>query len=234
MQTTYLNLMTANKLAIFDWNGTLLADTRMAWIASNECLKFYGVEPISYEKQLETFDFPIIHYYKRNGCDIDEVLRTKDEANEIFQTAYNALARKARTRRGTRELLEWLSAKNVDCIILSNYVVERIEEQLERLKIRHYFSHVFANTCNGTSILNATNKLERLSDFMIKRGYQPANAFIIGDSKEEPDIGRHMGITSIGITGGCINEKRLRASKPDHVIGALPETIEILKKKWGL
>lgn len=226
--------MTTNKLAIFDWNGTLLADTRMAWVASNECLKFYGRPPISYEQQLETFDFPIIHYYKRNGCDIDEVLRTKDEANEIFQTAYNELAVKARTRRGARQLLAWLNDQNIDCIILSNYIVERIEEQLERLKIRQYFSHISANTCNGTSILNATNKLERISDFMIKRGYQPANAFIIGDSKEEPDIGRHMGITSIGITGGCINEKRLRAAKPDHVIGALPETIDILKDKWGL
>ncbi len=226
--------MTTNKLAIFDWNGTLLADTRMAWIASNECLKFYGAEPISYEKQLETFDFPIIHYYKRNGIDVDTVLRTKEEANEIFQNSYNALAKNARTRRGARKLLGWLQENNVDCIILSNYVVERIEAQLERLNIRNYFSYVSANTCNGTSILNATNKLERLSDFMIKRGYQPQNAFIIGDSKEEPDIGRHMGVTSIGITGGCINERRLRAAKPDHVISALPETIDILKEKWAL
>ena len=212
----------------------MLADTRMAWIASNECLKFYGVEPITYEKQLETFDFPIIHYYKRNGVSIDKVLETKDEANEIFQKAYNALAIKARTRRGAKDLLNWLQSNHIDCIILSNYLEEKIEAQLERLKIKHYFSHISANTCNGTSILNATSKLERLSDFMIKRGYQPANAFIIGDSKEEPDIGRHMGITSIGITGGCINEKRLRDAKPDHLITALPETIEILKGKWTL
>tara|TARA_R110001592_G_scaffold3525_27_gene20145 strand:- start:4741 stop:5421 length:681 start_codon:yes stop_codon:yes gene_type:complete len=226
--------MTTNKLAIFDWNGTLLADTRLAWIASNECLKFYGVPPISYARQLETFDFPIIHYYKRNGCDIDEVLRTKDEANDIFQNAYEALAARARTRRGARDLLEWLTQNKVDCIILSNYLEDKIEEQLARLKLRHYFGYISANTCNGTTILSATNKLERLSAFIRKRGYHPENAFIIGDSKEEPDIGRHMGITSIGITGGCINEKRLRAAKPNHVIGALPETIDILKAKWGL
>lgn len=226
--------MKNQKLAIFDWNGTLLADTRLAWIASNECLEFYGRPPITFKKQLETFDFPIIHYYKKNGCDIDRVLATKDEANEIFQTSYEALAANARTRRGAKELLEWLKANDVTCIILSNYIEDKIHPHLERLGIRQYFSYISANTCNGTSILSATNKLERLSEFTIKRGYHPANAFIIGDSKEEPNIGRHMGITSIGITGGCINERRLRSAKPDHVITALPQAIDILKEKWGL
>jgi len=226
--------MTTNKLAIFDWNGTLIADTHQAWVASNECLKFYGAEPISFKQQLETFDFPIIHYYKRNGISVDLVLETKEEANEIFQNSYDRLAANARTRRGTKTLLKWLHAQDIDCIILSNYLEPKIEAHLTRLKIRHYFSHISANTCNGTSILNSTSKLERLSEFMIKRGYHADNAFIIGDSKEEPEIGRHMGITSIGITGGCINERRLREAKPDHVISALTEVNKILQEKWIL
>ena len=226
--------MKNQKLAIFDWNGTILADTKQAWIASNKCLEFYGQEPISFKRQRDTFDFPIIHYYKRNGCCIDKVLETKEEANKIFQDSYDALAARARTRRGAKDLLEWLTQNNVTCIILSNYITRKIEHHLERLKIEHYFSYVSANNCDGTSILSSTNKLERLSEFMIKRGYKPDNAFIIGDSKEEPDIGRHLGLVSIGITGGCINEKRLRAARPDHFIHNLSETKEILHKKWNL
>ncbi len=226
--------MKKQKLAIFDWNGTLLADTHQAWVASNECLKFYGAEPITFQKQLETFDFPIIHYYKRNGIDIDRVLETKEEANEIFQNAYDELAKNARTRRGARSLLEWLRLQGIDCIILSNYLEPKIKAHLKRLKIDHYFSHVSANTCNGTSILNATSKLERLSDFMVKRGYHMDNAFIIGDSKEEPEIGRHLGITSIGITGGCISAPRVRKAEPDHLITSLTEVPDILKTLWKI
>ncbi len=226
--------MQNQKIAIFDWNGTILADTRLAWIASNKCLEFYGQKPISFKRQLETFDFPIIHYYKRNGCSIDKVLETKSEANEIFQTSYDALAAKARTRRGARDLLDWLTNNGITCMILSNYLTVKIERHLDRLKINHYFSHVSANNCDGTSILNATNKLERLSEFMVKRGYRPDNAFIIGDSMEEPDIGRHLGITSIGITGGCINEKRLRSANPDHLIHKLSDTKNILREKWSI
>lgn len=226
--------MTQRKLAIFDWNGTLIADTKPAWVASNKCLEFYGRPAITLQQQRETFDFPIIHYYKRNGCSIDRVLETKEEANAIFQNAYDALAAGVRTRRGARELLEWLRTSNVDCMILSNYLTRKIEPHLDRLKIRHYFGHISANTCDGTSILSATSKQERLSEFIVKRGYHPAHAFIIGDSREEPEIGRHLGITSIGITGGCITEARLRAAKPDHIVHALDATIPILCKKWGL
>ncbi len=225
---------TKSKLAVFDWNGTLLADTRHAWVASNECMKFLGHEPITFKKQLETFDFPIIHYYKNNNIPIDLVLEKKTEANEIFQNSYDIEAANARTRRGTRELLEWLRSENITCIILSNYLVEKIEAHLERLEIREYFSDISANTCDGTSILNATSKLERLSSFMVKRGYHADSAFIIGDSKEEPEIGRHLGITSIGITGGCISTPRLKSAKPDHLISALPQAINVLKDKWGL
>ncbi len=226
--------MTQQKLAVFDWNGTLIADTRQAWIASNECLEFYGVGPISFQTQLETFDFPIIHYFERNGCDIARVLETKSESNEIFHRAYDKLAANARTRRGGRDLLQWLNDCGVNCIILSKYMEEKIEAHLERLNLRHYFSFVSANTCDGTSILNSTSKLERLSAYMLKRGYEPRNAFIIGDSMEEPEIGRKMGMMSIGITGGCITAARLRKARPDHLISALPQAKELLQEKWRL
>lgn len=224
--------MSDRKLAIFDWNGTLIADTKIAWVASNACLEFYGVPPITLKKQRETFDFPIIHYYKRNGCDIDRVLQTRTQANEIFQGLYEKMAANVRTRRGARELLGWLNASGFTCIILSNYLSVKIEPQLERLQLKQFFSYVSANNCDGTTILSATNKLERLSEFMVKRGYSPNNAFIIGDSMEEPDIGRKLGISSIGITGGCISEGRLRRASPDYTVNALPEVRAIVEAMW--
>ncbi|MCK5384453.1 MAG: HAD family hydrolase [Alphaproteobacteria bacterium] len=226
--------MKNRKLAIFDWNGTLLADTALAWKATKPCLEFYDRPPISLKKQRETFDFPVIHFYKRNGCDIDRVLATKEESNNIFQEHYDKLALKARTRCGARELLDWLKDRDVTCIILSNYIEKKIIFHLERLNIRHYFSTISANTCNGETVLDTMNKFERLSDYMVKRGFRPDDSFIIGDSKEEPDIGRRLSIFSIGITNGCISEKRLRAAKPDHIISALPQTIDVLKNKWGI
>ncbi len=226
--------MNNKKLAIFDWNGTLIADTAIAWQATIPCLAFYGRPPISLKTQRETFDFPVLQFYERNGCDPDQVMATKEESNQIFQDHYDRLSAKARTRRGTNKLLKWLKDRDVTCIILSNYIGDKLITHLERLKVRKYFSHVSANNCNGITVLDTMNKHERLKAFMSEHGYSADNSVIIGDSKEEPEIGRKLGMPSIGITNGCISEPRLRAAKPDHVISALPQAIDVLKDIWSI
>ena len=222
------------KLVVFDWNGTLLSDTIPSWKAGNTCLEFYGRPAITLERYRETFHFPVIHFYKLNGCDVDDVLARKTESNIVFQSAYEKLAARSRTRRGARELLQWLRAQNIDSTILSNYRTSKIEKHLERLGLREFFIHVCANTDDGTAILEGTSKQERLSTFLEKHGYRPQDTVIIGDSDEEPAIGRQLNLTSIGITDGYISEKRLRAAKPNHLIHNLRDIPAILAQKWVL
>ncbi len=223
-----------HKLIVFDWNGTILSDTLPAWKASNACLEFFNAEPISLKRYRETFNFPILHFYKLNGCSVDKVLERKDEANTLFYETYEAMVKTARTRTGARGLLEWITHHNMSCIILSNYQVAPIEAQLERLKIDRYFQHINANRDDGTSILHATSKAERLSAYMLKRNYKPEDTVIIGDSAEEPEIARHLGLTSIGITDGCISRARLKAANPDHIVHHLRDVTVILSEKWEL
>ncbi len=222
-----------SKLVVFDWNGTILSDTVPSWKAANICLEYYGAKPISLQKYRETFHFPIIHFYKLNGCDVDDVLARKEEAYTAFQGAYEKLSVNARTRRGARETLQWLKDNNFACIVLSNYLTHKIRAELKRLKIEHFFQDVSGHD-DGTEILQATSKLQRLSDYMVKRGYKPADTVIIGDSMEEPDIARHLRLTSVGITDGYITGKRLREAKPDHIIQSLSELPPLLKKTWFL
>jgi phosphoglycolate phosphatase len=219
------------KLVVFDWNGTLLSDTVPSWKAANICLEYYGAKPVSLHRYRETFHFPVIHFYERNGVDIDKVLARKEEAYIAFQTAYEKFAVNSRTRRGSREILGWLKDQNIVTIILSNYLTVKIEEQLARLKIRPFFEAVSGHE-DGMKILQSTSKLERLSDYMAQHGYKPENTVIIGDSMEEPDIARKMGLTSIGITDGYITRGRLRKANPDHIVHSLMEMAPILKKKW--
>jgi phosphoglycolate phosphatase len=217
-----------SKLIVFDWNGTILSDTVPSWKAANICLEYYGAKPISLAKYRETFHFPIIHFYKLNGCDVDDVLARREEAYTAFQSAYEKFAANARTRRGTRETLQWLKNHNIACIILSNYLTDKICADLKRLKIEHFFQEVSGHE-DGTKILQSTSKMERLSDYMLKRNYKPADTIIIGDSMEEPDIARHLGLTSVGITDGYISERRLREARPDFIIRNLKELIGLLQ-----
>ncbi len=216
------------KLIVFDWNGTLLADTVQSWKAGNDCMEFYGATPITLKQYRETFTFPILHFYAKNGLSADTILARKDEGNAVFQRSYEALAARARLRKGARPLLEWIKAQDMGCIILSNYRTEKIREHLKRLKIEDYFHHVSAHECDGSSILHATSKIERLSEYMVKRDYRPQNTIIIGDSTEEPEIARHLGLTSIGITDGYITKARLRKAGPDYIVHHLKDIMPLL------
>ncbi len=223
-----------HKLVVFDWNGTILCDTRQSWLAGNECLKFYGAQPLSLADYRQHFTFPIMHFYKKCGLSVDHVLAHKDEANVVFQSAYESLAANARTRRGSRTLLDWLQAQGVTSMILSNYVTEKIASHTQRLGLDHYFDTISAHNCSGTSILEKTSKVERLQDYMDSRGFKATDTLIIGDSTEEPEIARLLGLTSIGITDGYISESRLRNAQPDHIVSRLDALIPILKNHWNL
>ncbi len=218
----------AKKFIVFDWNGTLLSDTRPSWRASNLCLEYFGKNPISLSHFRNTFTFPVIHFYTLNGCSVDEILAKKEESNVLFQSAYEDFAAKTRTRSGARALLEWIKSEGHHAIILSNYMTDKINAHLDRLGIAHYFGHVSAHDCDGTTILQSTTKADRLKNFMAKNGYNPADTYIVGDSMEEPDIARHLGLQSIGITEGYISEARLRKARPDHVVHSLGAIQKIL------
>lgn len=219
------------KLFVFDWNGTLLADTKVSWEASNICLEFFGRSPITLKHFRETFHFPVIHFYKLNGVDVDDMLARKAESNVIFQSAYERLAASARLRKGAKTILEWLKAENYEIIILSNYLTVKIEAHLKRLGITHYFSHIDANTDDGTHILQHTTKAERLQKFMTAHDFKPEHTTIIGDSAEEPEIAKHLGLTSIGITDGVITRARLRKAGPDYIVNNLEDVSRILELK---
>lgn len=218
-----------HKLIVFDWNGTLLSDTRAAWMAGNQCLKLYDAKPLSLPEYRAYFTFPIIHFYHKCGISTDQVLAKQEAANLVFQQAYDKYVQHARTRRGARKLLQWLDGQDVTCIILSNAQTGNIKAHLERLALGHHFADICGHDCDGTTVLHKTTKHERLETYMRDHRHKAQDTIIIGDSTEEPALGKAMGLTSIGITDGCISHSRLRAAQPDYIIHSLREVSALLQ-----
>ena len=217
-----------HKLFVFDWNGTLLADTAASWKASNICLNFYGAPSISLARFRETFNFPVLKFYEDNGVPAEKVLERKDEGNHVFQSSYERLAAKARTRRGSRVLLEHLKTENYTLIFLSNAITEKIDAHLDRLGLHGYFEEINGHDCDGTTILQSTTKTLRLREYMAKYNVDAAHTSIIGDSMEEPEIAHALGIKSYSITGGGVSTPRLKSARPNVIVNSLPQVIKHL------
>lgn len=220
-------------LAVFDWNGTLLDDAKANFEGANSALKKAGASSISFEHYQETFDFPIIHFYHRNGIDTDTYLGNISEINKAFLSVYEKLALNCGARDGANDLLKWLQSHDVTCMVLSNHVYDSIHTNLERVALLPYIGHISSNP-HDNDIMFKMNKQERLERYLEESGFDPAHAFIIGDSLEEPEIGKNLGLMTVSITGGCISENRLKKAKPDHLIHDLGSLKAILSREWGL
>ncbi len=220
-----------NKLAVFDWNGTLIDDSHCNWEGANHCLAAFGKGPITYEQYRETMDFPVLHFYARNGIDADTYLQNFQNAGMAFLDNYKKLAAQAPLRRGATELFDWLLDRGYDLMVLSNFVQHELEQQMADRHVLPYFKHICGNYAFNEVEHSRTNKHERLAAQIEKHGYDAAQGFIIGDSLEEPEIARHYGMTAFSVTWGCFSPERLQKGGTDHLIDELAEVSEILQKQ---
>ncbi len=226
--------MTNNKyLAVFDWNSTLFDDFPATYDATNECLKFFDIEPISKDSLREKFTFPLIHFYEKAGVPVDEYLKNTRELADIFHTKYDSLKQDCILMKGAIEALDFCTAHNMHCIILSNYNQAPLDLDVKHLGVADYFEVISGNQ-DPEAITSGTNKLERVQDYMGEHGFEAAHTFIIGDSHEEPQLATQLNILGISIAGGLLSPSRLEKYKKDYVIETLEELPAILAHEWGL
>ncbi len=127
------------KLVVFDWNGTLIADTLACMAAYNHVLNIFGGREVNLKTFRSTIILPVIDFYIKHGCKRIELLQNSKKLGEIFHAYYESRVLKLRTRRNARKLLEWLYKHNIESIILSNHTEKGIKSQLQRLHIEKYF-----------------------------------------------------------------------------------------------
>lgn len=212
------------KLAVFDWNGTLLADFAAVHEGCNRILEVLGHPAISEQEFREVYAIPLQHVFRTLHIP-DETIKQKGvEGTRAFHDYYEPRVARAHTRTGARAALAELKRQGIPCVILSNHTMEGIYLQLERLKLRDYFETVLANEdINGAM---RSGKQHRLEAYMKNSHILPSEAMIIGDTVEEIHIGQHIGLKTVAITGGYHATKKLRAAKPDLIINSLHGIIE--------
>lgn len=220
-------------LAVFDWNGTLFDDTAATLVANNECLRYFGLPEIDLPTLQDKFTFPLIHFFEKLGLPADQYLaRTADEFN-IYMTKYEEGAASCAVMDGAVPLLDWLTARGVHCMVLSNHLQDRLDADIARLGLRTYMKTVSGNAERST-ITKGLSKQIRLEAYMKEHGFAAEKTFIIGDSHEEAELAKRLGILGIAITGGLISRTRLEKIGADHIVDRLAEVRPILEKEWAL
>jgi len=220
-------------LAAFDWNGTLFDDTPATLAATNACLESFGRPAVDMHTMQETFSFPLIHFYERMGVSADEYLKRTDEESNIFIDTYEREAEKCGVMEGAFELLDWLTERDVHCMILSNHLQKHLDADVARADITRYMRTVSGNLEKAT-ITQGLSKQIRLEAYMEEHGFVAEKTFIIGDSHEEAELAKRLGILGISIAGGLLSAARLEKYKADYIVQRLHEVRPILENHWKL
>ena len=220
-------------LAVFDWNGTLFDDTSATMAGNNACMELFGRPSSDLATVQEHFTFPLVHFYERMGVSVDDYLAKTHEASQRFLDVYGKASRVCGLAVGAIDLLGWLRRHSVHCMILSNHLQSCLDMDVARLGVTPYMAYISGNE-EAATVSHGLSKQIRLEAYMKTHGFTSKDAFIIGDSHEEPDLARRLGMLGISITGGMISTKRLAAIGPDHIIDRLGQLRSILEKHWKL
>jgi len=215
-------------LIVFDWNGTILADTSACLNATNNVLGMLGLPSITRAHYQKHYTMPLANMYRALGIGEDILARREQDIHPTWHSSYNAAP--IRLRRGAKAMLQALRLSGAEAIILSNYVVHRIEEQARRLGVREHFGDIIAFTV-GDATFRKRGKGAYLKDYLLKN--PAARGIIVGDSEEEIEIGRELGFTTVAILDGMCSAMRLRAMKPDFVIRSLTQIPAIAHHAFG-
>lgn len=118
-------------------------------------------------------------------------------------------------------------------MILSNHLQHCLEADVARLGITPYMQYVSGNL-EAATLVHGLSKQIRLEAYMKKHDFTADKAFIIGDSHEEPEVAKRLGLLGISIAGGLLSGRRLEKYKKDYVIQKLAEVRPILEAHWTL
>ena len=133
--------MVKTALVIWDWNGTLLDDTRQCYEIENAMRTRRGMPPFSgMEEYRWLFRFPVIEFYKDMGYTFET--ESYEAISEEFVRLYTEIVYDCPLQPGSRETLETLRSRGIPQALLSATSQARLEQQVRRFGLDHYFEAV--------------------------------------------------------------------------------------------
>ncbi|MCJ7716174.1 MAG: HAD family hydrolase [Anaerolineales bacterium] len=190
---------------IWDWNGTLLDDLNLCLTIINTLLAKYNLPPISSEKYLEVFGFPVIEYYRILGFNFDDI--PFEIISTEFITAYENERPNCQLMTGALETLKILSSSGYTQSILSASRKDFLTKAVRDYGIQDYFLAI-----NGLDNHHASGKLDLAREFIKAQNLDPTTVLFIGDTMHDAEIASELGVDCWLIPTGHHSRQRLESA----------------------
>jgi len=212
---------------LWDWNGTLLDDTRAALDTLNIMLERRGKAPIEMDFYRDHFGFPVRPFYEYIGMELEheDWDALAKEYHDLYLEQPKALNARA------IEALELAREKGArQCI------VSALRQDFLDADIAHYGVRPYIILAYGTDNLDGSSKLSRAKDLMgtlhsttTTSNYNyNSHTCIIGDAFHDKEVADALGIRCILHGEGSHAPWRLRQRA--IVADSLPDAVRLAFK----
>jgi len=190
---------------IWDWNGTLLNDVQIAIDSINYLLHDRKLLPLTIERYLEVFTFPVHDYYVQIGFNL------KDEPFEVPANQFIAIYNKAVESCGLHPesipVLKHFQNQGCRQFILSAMEQKNLEKTVTDNNIYHFFEVL----C-GLSDNYAMSKIENGKALIGQKGLNPDLTLLVGDTTHDFDVANAIGCKCVLVANGHQSKERLLMS----------------------
>ncbi len=174
-------------LVIWDWNGTLLDDTKMCYLIANEMRVERGMAPLPrLEDYRAIFTFPVIDYYRRMGYTFET--EPFENISRQFVAMYAERFPSCPLQTCAEEALSAVLDTGARQVLLSATGQDKLDDQVRHFELNRYFERVIGGSNNL-----AHGKADYAIDFLNESGVSPARALFVGDTDHDFEIASSIG-----------------------------------------
>jgi phosphoglycolate phosphatase len=180
---------------IWDWNGTLLDDTKICIDAMNILLLKRNLPLLSTRRYKAIFNFPVKSYYQKLGFNFESE-PFELPANEFIEE-YNKKVVNSKLQTGSIKALKYFKNKNCKQYVLSAMEQNQLHSLVSYFKIDKYFEQIA-----GIDDHYASGKIERGKELFMKNNIEPECAVLIGDTIHDKDVAEALNCKCLLIANG--------------------------------
>lgn len=206
---------------LFDWDGTLVDSYEADSAAYLAMFKEMGIP-----WGLEELD----RHYSPNWYRVYRAAKLPrvrwDAADRAWRKQYAQHSPKLIA--GARQVL--LRLQREHCLgLVTSGDRDRVTRQLRDFQLTRLFG---ARVCSGDTPEKKPHPAPlRLA--LEKLGLEPSACVYVGDSPEDLQMAKRAGVRAIAVLGPFPTEKRLRAARPEFLLGSIRELPDALKSMCG-
>ena len=203
---------------LFDWDGTLInsyrADTSAYLAMFKEMDISWGIEEL--EKNYSPNWYEV---YRAAGLP----RRRWADADRTWRAHY--AKHRPKLIAGARRVLASLGGAHPLGLVTSGDR-DRVTRQLREFRLITLFA---ARVCSGDTLRKKPHP-DPLRLAMRQMHLGPSACVYVGDAPQDVEMARRAGVRAIGVLGPFPTERRLRAARPEFLIGSIEELPDVLKR----